>query len=241
MMELITVTELLSRIKRERENLKCLYTEYINPETSFSSKCMINLYNPNTNLTVSGMNIDDTIAYITNIDNSIKKSFTHLQRLLMIKEQVNATSKITINSPFEEDKKITLTIAQVLTLKSDTMRNILLEYSNKLKSDLDYAKSALSKHQKFVLHQDKVNAYVNAKLQSLAPGAEAKYLDIAQEYFEANKLEMLDPLDIINTIDSRRRRVIEFYDIIDIRLSEFNAHTKIWIDLDNDQEFWGYR
>ena len=240
-MEVITLVELLARIKRARRDLDDLYAFYINPGESCRS--MVSLYYPSTNLSVNGAPIGEVDKEIHNIDDRISIALNTLMKLLAIKEKINATSNLIVPSPFGEDGEITLTVAEILMLKSDVIKKFRTEYLYKLDKDYHRAMNAKIAHQSTTMSEEKIQTYVLAKIKSLnIPADEVKnhFKDFGAEYIEANRIEMLDPLDVHSTFDSKKKKIEDWYTKIDTILLEFNAKTKIWIDLSRDEDFWGF-
>lgn len=96
------------------------------------------------------------------------------------------------------------------------------------------------------MSDEKVTAYVNAKMNSLhitSDPDKATYGAFAREYRDANQMDLLDPLEIFSTITEKKQKALAFYDSIGLAISIFNATTKIWIEMPNDfnpKASWGY-
>ena len=115
MKEIISITELLNRIKSQKRKVDDISKRYLNSE---ESRALISLYNKNRNETINGANIIDTENNIKNQFSDIMYNIMLLRNLLIIKEQVNSYFRITVPDIFNSDKEIELSIAQILILKS---------------------------------------------------------------------------------------------------------------------------
>ena len=240
-MEVITLVELLSKIKRARRELEDLYTFYINPGES--SRSMVSLYYTSSGLSVNGAPISEVEKEIVDIDTKINASLNTLMKLLAIKEKINATSNLIVPSPFGEDGEITLTVAEILMLKSDVIKKYRTEYLYKLDRDYHKAMNAKVAHQTSAMTEDKIRNYVIAKINSLnisADDAKNHFKDYSAEYIEANRVEIFDPLMVRDTFETRKKKIEDWYSKIDTILLEFNAKTKIWINLSDEENFWGF-
>ena len=240
-MEVITLVELLSKIKRARRELEDLYTFYINPGES--SRSMVSLYYTSSGLSVNGAPIAEVEKEIVDIDTKINVALNTLMKLLAIKEKINATSNLIVPSPFGEDGEITLTVAEILMLKSDVIKKYRTDYIYKLDRDYHKAMNAKVAHQTSAMTEDKIRNYVIAKINSLnIPADDAKnhFKDYSAEYIEANRVEIFDPLMVRDTFETRKKKIEDWYSKIDTILLEFNAKTKIWINLSDEENFWGF-
>lgn len=244
MQSVMTMAEVLSKIKKIRNELDEIKMDYISQETS-RSRLLLSLYNPMSNITSSGIDVDKRKKEIQSIDDKVRNTMRNLLMLLTVKEQVNATHKIKIPSLFNEEE-MELTVAQALVYKNQYIKEYYIEYLNKLEDDYYKVRYALNEHQKKVMSNDKIETYVLAKLNSLnltnnTDLMKSNYDTFATEYRNANTLDILDPLDVQNNILSNQERVDKFYETLDLVLMEFNVITKIWIDFDcTGSDFWGY-
>ena len=98
-------------------------------------------------------------------------------------------------------------------------------------------------HQTSAMTEDKIRNYVIAKINSLnIPADDVKnhFKDYSAEYIEANRVEIFDPLMVRDTFETRKKKIEDWYSKIDTILLEFNAKTKIWINLSDEENFWGF-
>lgn len=243
MKTIITVSELLSMIKKYKKEYEDLYETHIKKENN-TNKLLISLYYPSTGITVNGKRTEDKANELKAIDNKILSVLANLQKLLIIKEDINCSRYISIRFPWNEyyDK---ITVSQALTIKSSKVRDYYIGYLKKLKQDYEIANTTLARHMADVMSTDKIDTYVLAKMNSLninttEESVKANYSSFANEYRSANNLEILDPLQISINIDNRLEEAEDFYRRLDVELFNFNATTKIWIDLDLKEDFWGF-
>ena len=246
MKEIISITELLNRIKSQKRKVDDISKRYLDSE---ESRALISLYNKNRNETINGANIIDTENNIKNQFSDIIYNIMLLRNLLIIKEQVNSYFRITVPDIFNSDKEIELSIAQILILKSPIIKNYYIKIGERLRSDLNDAYKALEAYSRTVLDEQKIATYVLAKLNSIQPGyvdpnnielvkKMTGYNEYAKEYIDANKVELLDPLELTKLAEEKYNNINNFYDNIDTRLLEFNSTTKIIIDLESGYGEW---
>ena len=246
MKETISITELLTRIKAQKRKISDIGNRYLD---STNSKALISLYNKNRKETINGIDINITENNIKDQFADIMYNIMLLRNLLIIKEQVNSTFKLLVPDIFNSDKEVELSIAQILILKSPTIKDYYLKLANRLREDLNEAYRALDVYSKNILDEQKVATYVLAKLNSIQPGYVdpnnlelvkniTGYNEYAKEYIEANKVELLDPLELVKNSEKWYNNINNFYDTIDTRLLEFNSTTKIIVDVEIGYGEW---
>lgn len=244
MEEYISITELLNRIKKQRKIVLELDHKYLDPDESKKSKSLFSLYNPSRDVTVNGIDIDKSKSDIIKQFESITSNIDILRHLLIIKEQVNSTFKLVVPDILLGDAKSTaLSLAQILVLKSPLVKEYYLKFAERLKSDINNLQETLDVYNSNTLSDEKINSYVLAKLNSLKINLDYKFItnlyslpeynSFAKEYIDANKLEIIDPLNLQTESTEYINNIYNFYDIIDLKLLEFNSSTKIWINIDN--------
>ena len=246
MKEIITITELLNRIKSQKRKVNDISNKYLD---SADSRALISIYNKNRNETINGASIIDTEGIIKNKNVDIMSNILLLRNLLIIKEQVNSSFKLIVPDIFNTGKEVELTIAQILILKSPIIRDYYIKIGERLRKDLNDAYKALEAYSKNVLDEQKIATYVLAKLNSIQPGyvdpnnielvkKMTDYNEYAKEYIDANKVELLDPLKLTKLAEEKYNNINNFYDNIDTKLLEFNSTTKIIIDLESGFGVW---
>ena len=228
-----TMMEVISKIKFINKKMDEMYKRYISEESS--SRAMISLYNPDSRITINGVPADNVIDSIENIHSEIMSMINDVNLFNTIKEQVNAIKTITFTNI--EGIKQTLTVTQFLAITSPKVKKYHMDYLNKLKKDAEDAQHALGVYTQKVMSDDKVSMYVNSKMNSLHINNDpdrATYYRFASEYRNANRMEILDPLHIQNGIDEKIKEVEEWYDKASVKLSIFNATTKVWVEKNDD-------
>lgn len=228
-----TMMEIISKVKFLNKKMDEMYKRYISEESS--SRAMVSLYNPDSKLTINGASADSVTRSIKDIHTEIMALINEVNIYNTIKEQVNAIKTITFDNM--EGKKQTLTVTQFLAVTSPKVRKYYVDYLNKLKKDAEDAQHALGAYTQKVMNDDKVSMYVNSKMNSLHINNDPDrdtYYRFASEYRNANRMEILDPLDIQSSIDEKIKEVEEWYDRASVKLSIFNATTKVWIERDED-------
>lgn len=241
MEENITITELLNRIKRQRKIVLETDHKYLDKEESKKAKSLISLYNPSRNTTINGSSINETSEDIRIQYNNIVFNINKLRNLLIIKEQVNSSFKLVVPDIILGDfNSKPLTISQILILKSPMIKEYYIKFAERIKDDIDFVNSTLKKYNESTLSDDKINTYVLTKLNTLKINVDfdklnsllsiPQYKDFAKEYEDANKLEILDPLNLLKESNKLIDNIYDFYNTIDLKLLEFNSSTKIWID-----------
>lgn len=234
-----TMLQVVRIIKATQDELDSLYKKYIDPEANLRS--LVSLYNKNSGLTINGANSLDVSQEIRDIDAQIMKAINKLKIFSAIKEEVNSTKTTTVG-----DDDTPYTISYLLMLSSPKVKKYHLDYLNKLEKDYNDARKAQAHVTRNVMSDEKVTAYVNAKMNSLHIASDpdkATYGAFAREYRDANQMDLLDPLEIFSTITEKKQKALAFYDSIGLAISIFNATTKIWIEMPNDfnpKASWGY-
>lgn len=223
-----TMLELLKMIKSTQDELDELYKKYIAPDST--GRAMTSLYNPSSRLTINGASMEIVAGEIHRIDRAISSAIAKLKALELVKESVNSSQTVTVDGN-------EYTVSQLLKLSSPKIKKYYLDYFNKLEQDYRDAQMAQESLAKSTMSEEKVSMYVNAKMNALHimdDPDKATYGAFAKEYREANRMKILDPLNIRETIATRKKTFIEFYDHAQLALTIFNATTKLWIDFDED-------
>lgn len=230
----ITMMELISAIKSTSKKLDELYKDYI--VEGCNGRAMVSIYNDMTKMTINGAHIIDADRDIVNISRLIDHLVSDLVMYNVIKEDINSKCYIKFK-PIGSDKEQEVTVSQFLVMTSPKRKKLMLDYNRKLKKDYEDAKAALSKISQKVMSEDKVTAYVTAKMNSLHiindPDG-STYGKFAKEYQEANTFIILDPLHIAENIDKKIAELEDWFDMCSAKLAVFNATTKIWFDRDID-------
>lgn len=242
MKETISITELLNRIKKQKKKVLEIDNTYLNSdqESLKSIKLLLTIYNPNKMENINGISIDKVEKDIKEEFNEIIDNIRTLRNLLIIKEQVNSTFKLVVPNIFNSDKDITLSIAQILILKSPMIKTYYYRFAERCKNDIEIVNNALNKYNDIVFNPDNINKYVIAKFNSLNINIDPNniqmlemlpdYEKYANEYKKANTMYIYDPLNITEKSKKWYENITSFYDIIDLKLLEFNSITKIIID-----------
>lgn len=247
MKQIVSMVKLLSMIKQAKDQVDAMYEAFISPDTCDSSRLFASIYNENTGFTLNGFPAEETKNTITHTNEVILNSIDKLQKLQIIKDGVNSSTKINIPSGINKSGTIEITVYQALMISSKKYKDYHIGYIDRLISDHNKVSKALDEHQRSALSQDKIDRYVNVKIQSIGINHSISnssvndnlYKTFSKEYIDANKFIMLDPLNIQN-IREMRNKAIEYFESIDVAIREFNANTKIWIDLDSDNGMWGF-
>lgn len=235
------MTEILNNLYK----LKAQIDETIKNDFGDESRLLLTLYNPSRNTTIGGLSVEDATIDLTTRYTGIINLITLYTSLLEIKESVN--SKYTLEVPgITTGKPVTLTITTILNYKSKSVKDYFMKLIEKINRDKTQIVNALESHQKNVMSQDRIDQYVNSKFTSLKMNSmddmkSANYRTFAEEYINANKLDILDPNNIKDwtKIESNIKK---FYSTIDYKLLEFNSTTKLWIDIDESNglvQDWG--
>ena len=220
-----TMLELLKMIKTAQDELDELYKKYIAPDST--GRAMISLYNPSSRLTINGPSMEIVAGEILRIDRSITSTIKILESLEMIKESVNSSHTVTVDGN-------EYTVSQLLRLSSPKIKKYYLDYLNKLERDYRDAQVAQESLTKSTMSEEKVSMYVNAKMNALKiyDPDKATYGAFAKEYREANRMKILDPLNIGDSFTKKKKVFTDFYDHAQLALTIFNSTTKLWIDID---------
>lgn len=230
---IMSMTEVLNNLYK----LKNQINEAMENSLGNESRLLLTLYNPNRNTTIGGLSVEDATIDLTTRYNSINNLIILYTQLLEIKEMVN--SKYTLKVPdMITGESTTLSISTILTYKSKPVKDYFLKLIEKINRDKSQIVDALESHQKNVMSQDRIDQYVNSKFTSLKMNSmddmkSANYKTFAEEYINANRLDILDPNNIKdwNKIESNIKK---FYSTIDYKLLEFNSTTKLWMDIDEN-------
>ena len=91
-------------------------------------------------------------------------------------------------------------------------------------------------------NKESIDRYVLARLNSLNipidKGYELNYKKFSDEYFNANKYELIDPIGI-DIIKNTKNKYDEWCKKVDNKLFEVNMFIEIWIDLLSTDKIWG--
>ena len=236
-----TMLEVVRMIKSTQDELDELYKKFINPATD--ARSMVSLFNPNSGYTINGAKASAVNEEIRDIDMRINVTLEKLKIVSSIKEQVNSSRTIKIYDT--DGNPVEYTVSQALMLSSPKIKKYHLDYLNKLEQDYNNAVRAQSSITRKSMSDEKISTYVIAKMNSLHitnDPDKATYGAFAQEYRNANVMNILDPLNIGGAIAKRKEDAKEYYDILSLAITIFNATTKVWIDFDEKPGscIWGF-
>ena len=254
MKKVMSMTEVLSNISMCRKrigNISTILDGTTYPGLIANYKpTFMSIANPMKDQDYFGYNKEDTAKGIQSNWDTIIANINNLVKYSMIKEQVNATHKISIPNPNPMDttnKEITVTVAEALILNSTSIKNYYVNLLAKLKADYNKMAENMKNHNDTTLSEESISKYVSTILGAQGDKTSAKNIDLSkyssyvEEYTKANKLEYIDPIKINEKIEFYEKWIDDFYSTIGYRLSEFNSKLKVWVDLDiNDGDFWGY-
>lgn len=254
MKKVMSMTEVLSNISMCRKrigNISTILDGTTYPGLIANYKpTFMSIANPMKDQDYFGYNKEDTAKGIQSNWDTIIANINNLVKYSMIKEQVNATHKISIPNPNPMDttnKEITVTVAEALILNSTSIKNYYVNLLAKLKADYNKMAENMKNHNDTTLSDESISKYVSTILGAQGDKTSAKNIDLSkyssyvEEYTKANKLEYIDPIKINEKIEFYEKWIDDFYSTIGYRLSEFNSKLKVWVDLDiNDGDFWGY-
>ena len=238
----ITMMELISIIKSTSKEIDDLYRNYV--AEGCTGRAMVSIYNNMTKMTINGAYLTDTSHEICSIDKRINKLWADLNSYNLIKEDINSKCKIKFKQ-FESDKEIECSVTQFLAITSPKYKKFMLDYNRKLKKDYEDAKAAQSKIAQKVMSEDKISAYVSAKMNSLhiiEDPDRSTYSKFAKEYQDANTFVIFDPIEIANRIDKKIANPESWFDMCSTKLAIFNATTNIWYARDPETDTitgWG--
>ena len=238
----MTMSELLSRIKMAKKKLQVIQSDEF---SGYQNQKFITVWNPNKGMIngVETSKIDE--EFQSNYD-SYNSQLFNLIKMMQVKEKVNCDHYLEIPNPdYRKGGKIKATVTEILVLKTMSVQAYYNSLLNRYTREYNMALSSIEKYESKYLSEDTIRDYVIARLNSLQKDTSTDsinkyYSEYSAEYREANKIELFDPIDLKSKIDALQNWIDTFYNEIDYKLSEFNARTKIWIDLDLDEDFWGY-
>lgn len=245
MKKIMTMTEVLAKLNVSKKRMQSATFEMA--RCSSGASIFVTAKKTNRSTTVSGTNISDAEKGIQSNFDMTMDNFSNTWKLLMVKEAVNSMIRITIPNPdFRKGGTITATITEVLSLCGDG--SISKKYYNqllsKMQAEYNNVTSLIKKNEETVLSQERITDYVIQRLNALKENTskdavEKVYDEYAKEYIAANTLEIVDPIDIMDKINKLDQWITDFYTTVNFRLSEVNSKTKVWIDFDLDNDFWG--
>lgn len=249
MKEEMTLSELLFRIKLEKDRLES-YNNILNPKEDTDGLTTISPNNKNTiffgisrnnsNELLTGENINDFKNKTRLLYEHIANNLATFIKLMKIKEEVNSSIDIYIESPFTGEKKW-YSIPELLILKSSYFKKYYIDFLKKL--ELDYNTVFENERQLSLKANDKdsIDRYVLARLNSLnipfEKGYYENYEKFSKEYISANKYNLIDSIGI-DSILKQKEYLMNFYNKIDDKLFEANKTIKFWIDLSSN-DLWG--
>lgn len=228
-----SMLEIINKIKSINDQLNRFYDTHVAVYAT-DTKYMVSLYNPNSGLTINGDSKKDREDYICSTNTEFVDAVSKLIFLLKIKDYINSNNNITVTN-ISRDGDITLSVSVALSISNSNIKKYQIGYTKKLADDYKSAIKAKSNYDCTVMSNDKICDYVNAKLYSRDSSGGDDYESIAQEYREANKMEILDPLDIPHT--AVIEDVEDFYARIRAAITVFNVQTRVWIESDDEGNY----
>ena len=242
MRKVMTMSELLSRIKMAKKKLQVIQSDEF---SSYQNQKFITVWNPNKGM-INGVETSKIEEEFQSNYDSYNSQLFNLIKMMQVKEKVNCDHYLEIPNPdYRKGGKIKATVTEILVLKTISVQAYYNSLLNRYTREYNMALSSIEKYESKYLSEDTIRDYVIARLNSLQKDSSTDsinkyYSEYSAEYREANKIELFDPIDLKSKIDALQNWIDTFYNEIDYKLSEFNARTKIWIDLDLDEDFWGY-
>ena len=238
----MTMSELLSRIKMAKKKLQVIQSDEF---SGYQNQKFITVWNPNKGM-INGVETSKIEEEFQSNYDSYNSQLFNLIKMMQVKEKVNCDHYLEIPNPdYRKGGKIKATVTEILVLKTMSVQAYYNSLLNRYTREYNMALSSIEKYESKYLSEDTIRDYVIARLNSLQKDTSTDsinkyYSEYSAEYREANKIELFDPIDLKSKIDALQNWIDTFYNEIDYKLSEFNARTKIWIDLDLDEDFWGY-
>lgn len=246
MKTVMTLTELLTKLKLAKKQVEedsyILTTGKDLKGMPTVDAMLVGLQLSEQGTDINNIPVEDAAKRIQSNWDTVAANKEKLNKLTMIKDTVNHSTKITVPNPnYTKGGTVDLTIAEVLTLKGKQS-----EYKSLLTVMRTTYQAALDQIAKYTLNNlsdTKASEYATKMIAINNPDASdeekkelrSKYYD---EYIKKNKIEILDPINIKDKIDKLEAWITDFYGSIDYKLSEVNATTKIEVDLDLDEDFF---
>lgn len=244
MLKEMTMTEVLAKISLAKKKMESAGKA----ASTTRGNIFMTVKKKNRDVTIANVNVEESKNGITANFDSTMDNFTNLYKLLMIKEAVNSNTRIEIPNPdFRKGGTINATITEILALygEDSISRKYYKKILDKMKSDYAQCEKIISDNEVTVLSETRITEYVTQRLAALKENptkaaVEANYEKYSKEYIDANSMEYVDPIDLADKIEKLENWMDEFYNNINFKLSEVNSKTKVWVDLDKDDNFWGY-
>lgn len=248
MRKVMSMSEVLANISLAKKKMSTINAITASATTNYKAVMFMSLANPMKDQDMFGRDKKQIESTIQSNWDASKDNFMNYLKYSMIKEQVNATHKIKIPNPdyaAEVGSEIEVTIAEALILNTTLVKNHYENILKKMRSDYNFITEELKKHNETVLSEEAVSKYISTILSAQGEKVQGKidvsmYSNYAKDYTDANKMEIIDPINIAEKIEFLEDWMDKFYTTIGYRLSEFNSTVKVWVDLDLDQDFWGY-
>ena len=241
----MSMNEILSTINLMRKKLGTDDIE-LRLSKSRNQNLFVTTYNQKRDVNESGIPLDECKETIQSNIDSYSANISNLIKMIMVKEYVNATHYLEIPNPdWTKEGTVKLSIAEILTLKSDTVKKYYESLYQVMTNEYNSAVDKVNANEKVVLTEQNITNYVQkmAELKNektTGKSGDPVYEAYAKEYIDNNRVLIYDPCDIKNKITKLENWISDFYNTIGYKLSEFNSLTKVWVDLDLDQDFWGY-
>lgn len=170
-------------------------------------------------------------SYLALVDN--------LRKLNILKNGVNDIVTVIVSGK-------EMTIAQVLSMSNEMIKQYQYQYINKMKRDYQAAIDTINKYNEHVFSQDKINTWISVYLGTTISGLTEiqkdnpdHVQDAIDKYHEQNDMEIIDPIDILNEIKRLEGYYDDLYNNIGFTLSAMNARIIVEYDLDSDDpNFW---
>lgn len=241
----MTMTEVLAKLTLAKKKMNSAGYGIM---TQSGGQIYISAKKKNRDVSITNTPVEEVVKGIQSNYDTTLDNFSNCWKLLMIKEAVNSSIRIQIPNPdFRKSGTIEATITEVLSLCGDgsLSKKYYASILNRMKRDWETIQDTIDRNEKNVLSEDKITAYVVQRLQALKENTskaatEASYSKYAPEYIEANTIEPIDPLNLKEQIDKLENWMEEFYSTVNYKLSEVNSKTKVWVDFDLDNDFWGF-
>lgn len=243
MREEITIAELLFRLKDKKEKFDKLYNEFISKD--LENNVFVTLKRCNNTDTLEGIDSDKFLDIANDYYSKILNIWKDFVMLSRIKDEINSRFYLYLQIPTPTsttDERKWFSINEILMLKSSYYKDYYIKLAEKIESEYTRNSHKLSILYEKINDKDSVDRYVLARLNSLnipfEKGYSENYEKFSKEYFNANKISFVSPIDV-KFIIGQKEKYEKWCKVAEDKLFKLNMLVKIWIDETYEEHIWG--
>lgn len=181
--------------------------------------------------TINGMEV-------SKVQDDIKTQFTSIMDIAKNYEFINEICNAVNSQVYITIANRRMTVSQALALNTDALKGVYTGILNRLKDDYRDAIDSKEKYDSKVFSDTAINNYLQVTIGATTTDSEnnPKVKERLDEYREMNKIDIIDPIGVLDKIRELEAFSEDFFDNISFKLAELNARIMVEFDIDNKKD-----